>query len=96
MTRVFSPIFAASKPIRLVSRLQLDIDPLAERLLVLNNRQFNVLHASKIKLGGLVNIILPAIYATTGELSVIIFDDNQEYNAAIVDGVKPELIDANA
>ncbi|MCL1114696.1 hypothetical protein L2703_13975 [Shewanella basaltis] len=96
MTKIISPILPEFKPVRLVSKLQVDVDPLAERLLVINNRQFNVLHASNIKAAGLVNIILPAIYATTGELSVIIFDDNQEYNAAIVDGVKPDLIDANA
>jgi hypothetical protein len=95
MTRVIEPIFQPSKPVRLVSRLQVDVDPLADRLLVLNNTSFVVLYVCKISFGGVVNIILPAIYGTTGELSVIIFDHNQEYNAVIVDGIKPELIDAN-
>lgn len=72
--------------------LEVDVDPLAERLVVIDrNTLERFVHASVS--GGVYKYILPFVYTTSNDLMVLIFDDGGVYSAATVDGVQLQVID---
>jgi hypothetical protein len=71
-----------------------DCDVLAERCILFNHKTMTPI-GSKAVTGNIVRFRLPLNYTTTFDLCVIIVDADSEYNAAILDGVQAEIIDAN-
>ena len=76
-----------------MSKLELDIDPLAERHSVMDRNTGKLFYIGKND----KNVhYLAGKYAIDGNLVVTIFDADQAYNAAVADGVKCEPIDLAA
>lgn len=75
-----------------VSLLIVDAETTGERLQVFNRTNGKLLAHRKIKTSNF-NVFLPANYALVSDLMCLMLDDNAEFNAAIVDHVKPIAID---
>lgn len=76
-----------------VAKIELDIDPLAERYMVGDRISHAVLVSQRVDKK---TVICPLKYVNNPDLFVVIFDDDRFYNAAIVDGVKADLVEAIA
>lgn len=96
MTKVIGKIIRpTAMQSRMVSLLEVDIDTLAERLIVSNRNTGKLLwHAIKPQ-SGLFKLIQPVGYSTSSDVMVVMLDDDRTYNAVIADGVKLQLVDAN-
>ncbi|MCF2829769.1 hypothetical protein DS891_23965 [Pseudoalteromonas sp. JC28] len=71
-----------------VGLLRVDYDASATRMLLLNrNTGEQILHARPR-----TNVFLPSHYAADHNIAVVIFDDTETYNAAIVDYVQAEIV----
>lgn len=73
--------------------ITVDVDPSAERLLIINRTTLEVLAHKRVD-GGVHKIIMPMKYATTNDIAVLIFDDDLDYNVVAVDGVQLQIIDS--
>ncbi|WP_445945936.1 hypothetical protein [Shewanella sp.] len=78
----------------MIGLLELDADPAAERFAVLERSSLKLLWQGEVPAGGQVKCLVRASYALSGVL-VMIFDDNQEYNAKVADGVTLPLVDSH-
>jgi len=74
------------------SKLNIDLDPDSERLLILDRESANRLYYCKVNALS-IEIILPAKYGIDPLLTCIILDDNLAYTGAILDGVIAEVTD---
>ncbi|KAA1165487.1 hypothetical protein EU508_00710 [Pseudoalteromonas fuliginea] len=74
------------------AKLNIDLDPDAERLLILDRSNANRLYYGKVSSLN-ESITLPAKYGVDPLLTCIIFDDNLTYTGAILDGVIAEITD---
>ncbi|WP_392342641.1 hypothetical protein [uncultured Shewanella sp.] len=74
--------------------VEVDVDPLAERCIILERNTYNVF-GSKSVFNEQMKFRVPIEYSTKSELCIILFDRDKEFNAAIIDGVKAETINAN-
>jgi hypothetical protein len=72
--------------------LSIDLDPDAERLVILNRESAKRLYHCKINKPSIA-ITLPVKYAIDPLLTCIILDDNLAYTGAILDGVIAEITD---
>jgi hypothetical protein len=72
------------------SKLGVDIDPLAERVLIIDRDDSTVINVM-FKSGV---VILPLVYSATKLLTLLMIDNDREYNGAVIDGVLCELINA--
>ena len=89
MIRLFRFEPASLSP-RAVAKLELDLDPLSERHMVIDRYTGEVFYNGKND----VNIhYLASKYSIDNKLMIIILDDDMTYVAAIADGVKCEVID---
>lgn len=79
-------------PITPVSLLSIDADSAAERLQIFNRKTGELLSHRKLSANN-VNIFLPINYSSENNLMCVLLDDNAEFNAAIVDNVKPTPVD---
>lgn len=71
------------------AKVELDIDPLSERHLIVDRKSGTRLYLGKND----VNVhYFNKKYALNSDLMVTILDDDGEYNAAVADGVKGELV----
>jgi hypothetical protein len=86
-------IWVENKP-RFNSLLEVDIDPKAERFLVLDRRDFSQIYFGIRPTRGVVKILLPVSLSTGNFLLVGIIDDTSEFNAKFLDSVKLELVNA--
>tara|TARA_R110002050_G_scaffold208124_1_gene344144 strand:+ start:1677 stop:1982 length:306 start_codon:yes stop_codon:yes gene_type:complete len=74
------------------SKLGVDADPLAERILIIDRADsivINVMFKSGV-------VVLPLVYSTTKLLTILMIDNDKQYNGAVVDGVSCELVNATA
>ncbi|MGI2205104.1 hypothetical protein ACROAH_14670 [Shewanella oncorhynchi] len=76
-----------------IARIVLDIDPLAERYMIADRKSGEVLVNQRIDKS---TVVCPLKYATRNDLFVVILDGDMDYNAAIADGVMPEIVEAIA
>ncbi|MGI2182443.1 hypothetical protein ACRN9F_09370 [Shewanella oncorhynchi] len=76
-----------------IARIVLDIDPLAERYMIADRKSGEVLVSQRVDKN---SVVCPLKYATINNLFVVILDDDMDYNAAIADGVRPEIVEAIA
>ena len=76
----------------LFSFLDVDCDQNAERIQIFDRKTGAILRHLPIKLGENMRIILPSSYSIGPTLMCIILDDNDEFNASMLDRVQPELI----
>ncbi|WP_434340180.1 hypothetical protein [Motilimonas cestriensis] len=83
-------------PVRNVGLLPIEIKPPLDRVVVMDRVSMALLFTAILPNGGLVNRIVPMQYAQNPNLVVIGFDDDGEYNAAIMDARQAQLVDANA
>ncbi|AHK11755.1 hypothetical protein S144_41 [Shewanella sp. phage 1/44] len=74
------------------AKLEVDADPLAERILVIDRDDSIVINVM-FKSGF---VVLPLIYSTTKLLTILMIDNDKQYNGAVVDGVSCELVNATA
>ncbi|MFT7565811.1 MAG: hypothetical protein ACI846_000097 [Pseudoalteromonas distincta] len=81
-----------SPPINIVSFLELDLDSAAERLQVFNRKDGKMISHRKIH-GSRLGIFLPVSYSSESTLMCVMLDDNNEFNAAIIDNVQPIAVD---
>lgn len=74
------------------SKLNIDLDPDAERLIILDRDSANRLYYGKVD-QPFISLTLPAKYGIDPLLTCIILDDNLAYTGAILDGVIAEITD---
>ncbi|MGE6447921.1 hypothetical protein [Pseudoalteromonas tetraodonis] len=79
------------KPIP-ISFLLADCDPKSERFQILHRETGQLLRHSRV-LNNNFKAILPFKYSQENSLMCVMLDDNAEFNAAILDNVKPMLVD---
>lgn len=75
-----------------VSFLEVDLDLNAERLQIFNRLNGNLI-SHKRTVGNKLTFFLPLKYSLESILMCVMLDDNAEFNAAILDNVKPMLVD---
>lgn len=73
-----------------VAQLNVDLDPLAERLIVMDRLSSNVFYNGN---ADITKFNLNVKYATSSEIIVLMIDDTREYNLKGVDGVQLQLVD---
>ncbi|RPA32611.1 hypothetical protein [Shewanella frigidimarina] len=74
--------------------VSVDADPLAERCFLIDRTTLDVI-GSKPVTTEIIKFRVPLKNANKSSVMVIIVDDDDTYNAAIIDGVQAEIIDAN-
>jgi hypothetical protein len=71
--------------------LSVDPDADADVLFVFDRLSLGTIYFTKL-LGGIVNIRVPINYSTSNDLTVLIMDSDGDFNAAVLDGVKAEIV----
>lgn len=74
------------------AKLNIDLDPDAERLIILDRDSAKRLYYGKVD-QPFISLTLPAKYGIDPLLTCIILDDNLAYTGAILDGVIAEITD---
>ncbi|MCB5226181.1 hypothetical protein JAO78_005065 [Alishewanella sp. 16-MA] len=76
------------------SKLELDLDPDAERVFIADRNDMDLLHHS-VAVNNMT-VFLPEVYGNGFDIVVIIFDEvgSPNYNAVINDRVRAQLVDA--
>lgn len=77
------------------SLLEIDMDPAAEKFIVIDRRSFAVTYVGTRPALGVAKVILPSMYATAHYLIVGIVDNDQVYIAEFQDGIKLQVVDVN-
>lgn len=75
--------------------VDIDADPDAERLLVINRVSGHVYHNFKYETNRILKFRVPLEHLVNKDLLVGIVDDSLNYNTKFVDGVQAELTDGN-
>ncbi|QHS13207.1 hypothetical protein [Shewanella sp. Arc9-LZ] len=75
-----------------MGELGLDLDSEGNRVAIFDRTSMQILFIGQ---SSVAKVHLNIKYANTSNLSVILFDDDLVYNAAIVDGVKLEVVDVS-
>lgn len=83
-----------TKVSRSTALLELDMDPAAERYIIIDRRSLLPLYSGVRPPLGIAKVLLPQELATAPYCLVGIVDDNGVYNAKFVDGVQLQLVDA--
>lgn len=75
-------------------QIEIDIDPEAERYCI-QSRKDGQMYMMGIKPpGNIARVLVPVSFTGGNDLQVIIYDETGTFNAAIVDKVAAELVDA--
>lgn len=77
-----------------VGLLEIDADPEAERVFVVDRLTMVVVLQSHCAPGQILKAILPEEYTTANQLTVIMVDDTGVFNAVVEDQIKLEKVDA--
>ena len=72
------------------AKLDLDLDPQAERFSILDRNTMTTLYTGKADRSV---IHLNNNFTSGGNLMVMILDDNRTFNAAVIDGVDGQIFD---
>lgn len=75
--------------------VEVDIDPDAERIIIIDRTNMATLALSTRPLSGILRVVLPHKYAIEHNCIVGIIDDSGKYNCWFMDGVKAQSIDLN-
>jgi hypothetical protein len=78
-----------------VSRLQLDVDPNAERVAVYDSATFELIATANCDDNKIFTMFFDESYAISDKLNIVIIDTDLQYNGAILTGVSCEIVDAN-
>lgn len=73
--------------------IEIDVDPLAERVVILDRFYFSVIHNHVSSKSRLLRLIVPLSFSIRNDLIVGIIDDTLEYNVKMLDGVQAQIID---
>lgn len=73
-----------------VGVLEIDMDAAAERITVIDRDLLETVYANVFT--SPLKVVVPIEYATKNGLLVMILDDNAQYNAAVLDGVRASVI----
>ena len=73
-----------------VGRLQFDLDPAAERLLVFDRNDGQFYFFGKVS--PTLSVIVPQTFATSNRLCAILFDDGNTYDLTGTDKIQAELV----
>lgn len=76
----------------LFSFLEVDCDQAAERIQIFDRKSGVILRHLPVGLVKKMQIFLPASYSTGPTCMCVILDDNNEFNASLLDRVEPRLI----
>ncbi|MFK3859283.1 MULTISPECIES: hypothetical protein [Pseudoalteromonas] len=74
-----------------LSFIDIDCDPSAERIIIVNRKNFELIAHKRIEQSRFT-AILKFEYSISNDLMCIMLDDNNEFSAAIADNVQPMLI----
>jgi len=77
-----------------VGLLEIDADPAAERVFVIDRIAMTVLFHQFCKADEIVKAVLPDQYTNVNQLTIVMVDDNGVFNAAVEDLHKLEKVDA--
>jgi hypothetical protein len=75
--------------------VECDADQAAARLVIIDRTTMLALTNRMTDGKPIIKKLVPIIYANTNNLMVGILDDSGVYNAAFIDGVKAQIVDAN-
>lgn len=75
--------------------LEINMDEAAERFVVIDRRNMQIIHAGVRPQSGIAKILMAINYATANHCLVGIVDDDQVFNAKFLDGVKLQIVDQN-
>lgn len=78
-----------------LSLMELNIDQAANRFVIIDRRNLDILFAGANTESSMVKTVLPLEYSVGNYCLVGILDDDGQYNAKFVDGVQCQLIDLN-
>lgn len=78
-----------------VGLLVIDVDVDAEGVFVIDRTSANRLHIGTVPANHVAKIIVPLSYASSNKLLAGIIDADEQYNAAVIDGIRAELVDQN-
>ena len=95
MVMVISGIVFFKEPMRDVAFFKATTDSASERLLIINRRSGAVVWHCRTDGGTTIKKILPVEFANNKALTFVLFDDSFANNAAVIDGVQCQLIDAS-
>jgi len=95
MTQVISGVIAMVPPVRFVGFLKVETDSASERFQVFDRNSGQLLWHQRTDGGQTVKRVFPLKYVEQEQLLCVLLDDNKEHNAAVIDNVSPQTIDAN-
>lgn len=96
MVMIISGIAYLSESIREVAFLKVSTDAASERLQLINRNNGELVWHVRTDGGETIKLLLPVKYAIDPLLLCVLFDDSFANNAAVIDGVQCELIDASS
>ncbi|GGP37284.1 hypothetical protein GCM10009347_01560 [Shewanella algicola] len=74
------------------AKLTLDVDTNAERVQFIDRKLSRHVRTVRVLTNTTsIIVVLPVEYVTKQDLMIVMVDDNREYNAVIVDGVKCDI-----
>ncbi|WP_412486380.1 hypothetical protein [Shewanella chilikensis] len=82
-------------PVRALSLMHLNVDPNAERFVIFDRRNFELIYAGRCPPSGVIKILQPIDYSTGPYFLVGIVDDDGVYNCKFTDGVQAQVVNAN-
>jgi len=88
----FTPTLITSAPL-LVSHVEIDCDPAAERLQVFDRVTGALIKHLPVVLNKNISFLTATKYSDSQVLMCVLLDDSQEFNAAIQDNVQATLVD---
>lgn len=92
MTKVYNAV-KGYPPTFLQAVIEIDIDPAAERVVILGRILFNIIYNIRKPVGNLLRVVVPFEYAIKNDLLVGILDEDAVYNCAFSDGVQAQIVD---
>lgn len=72
------------------AKIELDLDPLAERFAILNRQTLETIYTSN---SDITLLYVNQSFISNNNLILIILDDNRDYNAAVIDGINGQIVD---
>ena len=72
-----------------VGLLEIDMDVDANRVAIIDRESLNIMYAGGFSPS--LKVVLPIDYATRDGLLVMIIDDDGQYNASVLDGVRTSV-----
>ena len=90
-----SGVFFQQEPMRTAAFLKITTDNASERLQLIQRKNGELIWHCRTDGGQTIKLLLPIEYANSPLLTCLLFDDSLANNAAVIDGIQCQLIDAS-